>query len=163
MCYTKTFDKTRCWQTLWLRLYRAVNLKARVSELSIDGGEMSKIDSFSGHNLFWYSVSLLLRCGFTIWRGVSEGFGFNQKAADRADYHVQSEEEGTDHFDCWSLHFRKVKGPRPLGIHQVVGRLVGWCNHPCILVLHESNTVMADTDIPSPHSPPKLNAPVNNS
>lgn len=79
VCYTKTFDKTRRWQTLWLRLYRAVNLTARVSELSIDGGEMSKIDSFSGHNLFWYSVNLSLWWGCTIRCGVPEGFGFKPK------------------------------------------------------------------------------------
>lgn len=128
MCYTKTFNKTRCWQTLWLRRYRAVNLKARVSELSIDGGEMSKIDSFSGHNLFWYSVNCLLWCGFTVRCAGSEGFGFNLKAADRAH-----------HFDCWgSLYFRKVKGPCPIGIHWVVGRLVGSWNHSCIVVLHDS-------------------------
>lgn len=55
-------------------------------------------------------MNLLLWCGFTIWCGVSEGFGFNQKAADRAD-----------RFDCCgSLYFRKVKGPRPIGVLVVV-------------------------------------------
>lgn len=48
VCYTKTFN----WQTLWLRLYAAVNLIRGVSELSVDRGEMSKIDSFTGSNLF---------------------------------------------------------------------------------------------------------------
>lgn len=60
MCYTKTLDKMHLWQTLWLRLCSAVNLKARVSKLYIDRGEESKIDSFSSSHLFWYSVNLLL-------------------------------------------------------------------------------------------------------
>lgn len=130
VCSTKIFDKMRCWQTLWLRLCRAVNLKARVSEPSIDRGEMSKIDSFSGHNLLWYSVNLLLcRCYSVAFLKV-----FNTKRC-RLTCTVRGGRDQSFCF-CSSLPaFREVIGALPLIIDQVVG----WLMKP-LVHSHDSTT-----------------------
>lgn len=69
-------------------------------------------------------MSLLLCCSFTIECGVSEGSGFNQKAADRTDYCLRRKGPIISIFVVLFVHLKKVKRPRPIGIHQVDWRLV---------------------------------------
>lgn len=124
MCYTKTLDKMHRWQTLWLRLRRAVNLKARVSKLYIDRGEKSKIDSFSSRNLLWYSVNLLLCCCFhvTLPKGLEQEKVIN----------TSCEEKRTDVFGAPA--FRKAKRLQP-SPETSADKVIGWKLWHCFVAV----------------------------